>query len=40
MNNKATFKIEYAVLQQAKLNGLQTLPKLIQEYLAKKSRKI
>lgn len=33
--NKSVYKIESAVIAQAKKVGLHKLPKLIQEYLAK-----
>ena len=36
--DKAVYKIESAVIEQAKWIGLNKLPKLIQEYLAKYGR--
>ena len=33
--NKSVYKIESAVISQAKRVGLHKLPKLVQEYLAK-----
>jgi hypothetical protein len=38
-NRQAVFSIESAVLLQAKIKGLQSLPLLIQEYLAKENKK-
>lgn len=35
---KARFKIESAIIAQAKKVGLHRLPKLVQEYLAKHGR--
>ena len=36
--DKAVYKIESAVIEQAKRVGLHKLPKLIQEYLARWGR--
>jgi hypothetical protein len=38
-NRQAVFTIESAVLLQAKIKGLQSLPLLIQNYLAEQNRK-